>query len=123
MRIRFTDVLLLGGLLLASSVLRAALLPGIQVTAGKTFLIDTAMNVERVSVSEPSIAEAVPVTPRTIMVNGKAPGETSLVVWLNDGTRTEYDVSVRMGDARVTSVREQLTREFADNVKVVADGG
>src|SRR3954452_20149121 len=105
MKVRFSDVLLLGALVLVSSALRSATLPGIHVVAGKTFLVDTAMNIERVSVAEPSIAEAVPVTPRTIMVNGKLPGETSLVIWLNDGSRAEYDVSVRMGEVHLTSVR------------------
>ena len=122
MKLRFTDFVLLAGLLLVSSMLRAALLPGIQVTAGKTFLIDTAMNIERVSIAEPSIAEAVPVSPRTVMVNGKLPGETSLVVWLSDGSRTEYDVSVHVGELRLNSVREQMEHEFGASVKVVAEG-
>ena len=30
------------------------------------------------------------------MVNGKAAGETSLVIWLSDGSRREYDVDVEI---------------------------
>jgi len=123
MRIRPVDIILLFGLAVASSILRGAQEPTILVSAGKTHLVDTATDIQRVSVADPQISEAVPVTPRTLMVNGKAPGETSLVVWLNDGTRSEYSVLVRVGDTHISAVREQLDREFGPGLKVSADSG
>ena len=80
--------------------------------SGKTHLLDMAVNIERVSVAAPETVEAVPVSARSLMINGKLPGETSLVVWLSDGSRREYDVDVSIGGSRIAAAQEQLRREF-----------
>src|SRR5439155_25874569 len=93
MKIRLIDIALLAGLSLCASALRADTHPAVQeilIGSGKSHLIDTAVNIERVSIASPETAEAVPVNARTLMINGKAPGNTSLILWLNDGTRHEY---------------------------------
>jgi pilus assembly protein CpaC len=74
-------------------------------------------------VSAPETAEAVPVSARGLMINGKAPGETSLVVWLSDGTRREYDVDVKIGAARIQAAKDQLEHEFGANVQLTFDNG
>lgn len=120
------EALLLAGLALCASVLHAATMPAIeqiQVGAGKTHLLDTAVNIERISVAAPDIAEAVPVSPRTLMLNGHAPGETSLVVWLEDGTRRQFDVTVTLPESRLEAARQQLIGEFGDRVHMRADHG
>jgi pilus assembly protein CpaC len=91
------------------------------VGAGMTHLLDMAVNIERVSVAAPETVEAVPVSARSLMINGKAPGETSLVVWLSDGSRKEYDVDVKIGAARIAAAKEQLEREFGNNVQLTVD--
>jgi pilus assembly protein CpaC len=117
------NLVILLALGMTAGVLRAATLPPIYISAGKTHIVDTAVNIERVSVAEPTIAEAVPVTPRTLMVNGKQGGETTLVVWLSDGTRSEYDVTVRVGEAHINAVRTQLERDFGGSITLTADSG
>jgi len=93
LKMRVIDALVIAGLMLCASALRGAQtsVPAdaeqILVGAGKTRLLDMAMNIERVSIASPEIAEAVPVSARSLMVNGKTPGETSLVIWLSDGSR------------------------------------
>ena len=82
-----------------------------------THLLDMPVNIERVSVAAPETVEAVPVSARSLMINGKAPGETSLVVWLSDGSRKEYDVDVKIGAARIAAAKDQLEREFGNNVQ------
>jgi pilus assembly protein CpaC len=130
-KIRIIDVALLAGLIFCASVLRAAepvmTAPAegeqINVGAGKTHLLDMPTNIDRVSVAAPETAEAVPVSARSLMINGKAPGETSLVVWLSDGSRKEYTVEVRISNARIAAAREQLNREFGDAVQLTIDNG
>src|SRR5690349_2760683 len=51
------------------------------VTVGKSLIVDSPVNIQRVSVANADLAEAVAVNPREVLVNGKAPGETSLIVW------------------------------------------
>ncbi len=123
------DVLLLAGLVVCASALRAAqpapsagpLVDEITVGSGKTHLLDMPVNIERVSVSAPETAEAVPVSARSLMINGRAPGETSLIVWLSDGSRHEYSVAVRVNSARVDAAQAQLSQEFGSNVHVTVD--
>ena len=131
MKIRVIDVLLLAGLALCASALKAAQpAPNagasqekITVGTGKTYLLDMPMNIERVSIAAPQTAEAVPVSARSVMINGLAPGQTSLLVWLNDGTRREYDLDVLFNPARVQMAREQVAREFGTNVQMAVDNG
>jgi pilus assembly protein CpaC len=124
---RPVDLLLLGSLMLCASVLRAEQTnpvdapERITVGAGMTRLLDMAINIERVSVAAPDTLEAVPVSARSLMVNGKTPGETSLVVWLSDGSRKEYDVDVKIGAARIEAAKEQLEREFGNGVQLTVD--
>ena len=51
------------------------------VTVGKSTLVDSALPIERVSVGFGEVAEAAVVSPNEVLLNGKAPGETSLIVW------------------------------------------
>jgi pilus assembly protein CpaC len=81
------------------------------------------MNILRVSVSTPEIAEAVPVSPRTVMLNGRIPGETSLVVWLEDGSRQQYDVNVTLPESRLDGARKELESEFGGAVQMRVDNG
>jgi len=116
------DALLIAGLALCASALRAApAFDRISVGSGMTHLIDTMVNIDRVSISSPEVAEAVPVNPRTVMVNGKAPGETSLIVWLSNGTRDQYDVTVGLPDSRLESARDQMKAEFGSAAKLEVD--
>ncbi len=51
------------------------------VTVGKSLVVESPVNIERISVGDAKKAEAMAVTPRQILVNGKDAGETSLIVW------------------------------------------
>ena len=127
MKIRMIDALMIAGLMLCASALRGA--QGTQpagaeqilVGAGKTRLIDMPVDIERVSIAAPLIAEAVPVSARSLMVNGKLPGETSLVIWLSDGSRREYDVDVKLAATRIQAAKEQIAAEFGQDVQLAVD--
>jgi pilus assembly protein CpaC len=128
-KIRPLDILLLAGLMMCASYMRAAPqeltapAQGEQITvgSGKTHIIDMPVNIERVSIAAPETAEAVPVSARSLMINGRAPGETSLVLWLSDGSRREYTLEVRVNTARIEAAKNQIGREFGDNVQLTVD--
>ncbi len=125
MKLRLTDWLLLAALLLCSSALRAAQSEAetLIVSAGKTQLLDMPLNIQRISIAAPETAEAVPVNARSVMVNGKAPGETSLVVWLEDGSRRIYDVFVKFAASRIEAANQQIAAEFGTDVRMTTDNG
>ncbi len=78
----------------------------------KALVLENVHGVKRVATANPEIAEAVAVSPTEIMVNGKAPGETSLVLWDGAGARSIFNVHVRAADNRFDMVNEELRREF-----------
>jgi Flp pilus assembly secretin CpaC len=58
--------------------------PSIAVTVNKSLVLRLPKKASRVSVTQPQIAEAVVVAPDQILINGKAVGTTSLVVWIEE---------------------------------------
>ena len=123
MNVRIIDIALLAALAACASPLRAqAPEPSrILVGSGKTFVLDTASDIERISIASPETAEAVPVNTRSLMINGKAPGETSAIIWLSDGSRKEYDVRVAYSAAKLDAAKEQIRSEFGDSVQITGD--
>jgi pilus assembly protein CpaC len=84
------------------------------VTVGKSLIIDSPLNIQRVSVANGDLVEAVAVNPKEVLLNGKGPGETSLIVWQQNGNRLVYDLTVRMSPLKLEAVRQQIAREFPD---------
>ena len=89
------------------------------VTVGKSLIIDSPLNITRVTIANGAVAEAVAVNPKEVLINGTAAGETSLIVWQQNGTRLVYDLIVRLSGTRLEAVRQQLARDFpADDINV-----
>lgn len=85
------------------------------VTVGKSLIIDSPLKIQRISYANGDLIEAVAVNPKEVLINGKAPGETSLIVWQENGTRLLYDLTVRMSPIRLDAVRQQLAKDFPDD--------
>jgi len=82
------------------------------VTVGKSLIIDSPMKIQRISVANGDLIEAVAVNPKEVLINGKAAGETSLIVWQEGGNRLLYDLTVRLSPMKLDVVRAQLARDF-----------
>jgi pilus assembly protein CpaC len=82
------------------------------VGAGKAVLVDTALTIERVAVGSSEIAEATVVSPTEVMLNGKVPGETSLIVWQAGGSRQFFNVQVHASNYVVNDKLDSLRREL-----------
>jgi pilus assembly protein CpaC len=95
----------------------SAVLPAsLSLTVGKSVVVDSALPIERISVGFGDIAEATPIGPRELIVNGRSPGITSLIVWQAGGTRLSFDVTVGpsrfLADSRVDVIKRQIEREL-----------
>ncbi len=88
-------------------------LSDLYVGLNKSNILENANGVKRISVANPEVAEAVAVSKTEVLVNGKAAGETSLVLWDQHGQRTMFDVHVSLADTRPDGVRAELQRELA----------
>jgi pilus assembly protein CpaC len=97
--------------------------PGkLMVTVGKSLIIDSPMKIMRISVADGGLIEAVAVNPKEVLINGKAAGETSLIIWQEGGNRLLYDLTVRLSPMRLDVVRQQLARDFPnDDINVTFD--
>jgi len=96
-------------------------LPQVSVTAGRSTIVSTEFDVTRIAVTNPEVADATVVRPREILIDGKAAGTISLILW-GDNTRLQYDIVV---EQPVTALEQQLHRLFPDETVEVtsnADG-
>jgi len=110
-------------LLVAAAQLRAAdsVMP-VTLSTGKSIVLDTQASVERVAVVNSDVLEAMAVTEREILLNAKAPGETSVVVWQRDGAgRLTYDVTVQPSAVRLEALRQRIHSEVGAGVEVEQD--
>ncbi len=83
---------------------------------GKSVLVDCAQPIQRVAVGMGDVAEATAISPTEIMIDGKAPGETSLIIWDIHGGRQFFNVMVRplaavSGD-NLDAIRRELRTEL-----------
>ena len=83
-------------------------MPRVSLTAGRSTVLAVDFDVTRIAITNPAIADAVVVAPREILIDGKAQGTISLIIW-GDGRRAQYDLSV---DAPVTQLQQQLRNLF-----------
>lgn len=93
------------------------------VTAGKSVVVDSAVPIERVSVGFGDFAEANAVGPKEVLVNGKTPGQTSLIIWQQGGGKLFFDVTVEpsdfANDTKANMISRQIHRELpGQNINV-----
>jgi pilus assembly protein CpaC len=100
----------------------------LSLAVGKSVVLDLARPVTRIVVGLGDFAEAQAVSPTQILLSGRAPGETSLIVWDQSGGRQFFNVAVRPGTFAVNdqldAVRRELRTELpGQNVRVTQDNG
>src|SRR5579864_7665423 len=83
----------------------------LRVMVGKSLLINTTEQIKRISVTDPAIAYAQPITPTQILVHGKTPGEVSLLIWDTLERSRSFDLRV---DVDVSACAEEEHRVFPD---------
>ncbi|MFZ3200831.1 MAG: pilus assembly protein N-terminal domain-containing protein [Candidatus Acidiferrales bacterium] len=88
---------------------------------GRSVVINSPAPIHRVSIADPEILDVVVLSSTQILVNGKAPGGVSLVLWLGSGESKTYEFSV---DFDVSSLDERLQQAFPnDHLHLDASNG
>jgi len=83
----------------------------LRVMVGKSLLLKTPVRLKRVSVTDPTVADALVVTPTQVLVNGLSPGEVSLLIWDEAERSQSFDLRV---DVDITTASEEMHRLFPD---------
>ncbi len=80
-------------------------------------MITSPARIKRVSVADPAVLDAIAVNPNQLLLNGKAPGAASLVIWDETGQSQTFDAYV---DLDVSGLRSQI-RQVLPNEPVSVD--
>ncbi|MCU1337806.1 MAG: hypothetical protein JWO19_3387 [Bryobacterales bacterium] len=88
----------------------------LDLTVGKSIVLDSFLPMERVAVGLGGFAEVTAVGPSQVLVSGKTPGETTLIIWQEDGTKLYYDLAVRpsrfLANNRIEVADRQIKEEL-----------
>ena len=76
---------------------------------GRSLVITSPSRIKRVSLADPNIAEAVVVSPHQVLLNGKAPGGVSLLLWDESDQSQAFEVSV---DIDVLGLSQKIREVF-----------
>ena len=93
----------------------------LSLTVGKSVVLDLARPITRVLVGLGGFAEARAVSPTQLVVNGKAAGETTMILWDQGGGRQFFNVTVH--PYMLEAVRRQLQAELpGQHLNVTMEG-
>jgi pilus assembly protein CpaC len=93
-RLAVAGWLLTGTVALAQTSLQTSVITPLDLPVGRSFPIRADTTVTRVSIVNPGVADVVVVSDREVVINSIASGETDAIIWLANGTRTHYRISV-----------------------------
>jgi pilus assembly protein CpaC len=109
---------------LADVIARPSPSSDLRITVDQSTIVEPGMKIRRVSVANGEIAEAVAVSSTEVLVNGKAPGETSLILWDSQGSRNKFEIHVVPNGSKIEAVGRELRQELGDqDVSVTLEDG
>ncbi len=76
---------------------------------GRSIVITSPARIKRVSIADPTIAEAIVVSPNQVLVNGKTPGGVSLIIWDESDQSQSFEVSI---DIDVLGLSQKIREVF-----------
>src|SRR3989449_745144 len=93
----------------------------LHILVGKSVVINVQAPITRVLSSNPAVIETLATSPTEIVVEGRAAGSSSLILWDQSGRSQMLDVIV---DVDVSGLRSAIERSYPDqHIDVQADGG
>jgi pilus assembly protein CpaC len=66
----------------------------LHILVGRSVVISSPERIRRISLADPTVAEAIVVSPNQVLVNGKRPGGVSLLLWDEAHQSLAYDILV-----------------------------
>src|SRR5436305_6672924 len=93
----------------------------LHILVGKSVVVNVQAPITRVLSSNPAVIETLATSPTEIVVEGRAAGSSSLILWDQSGRSQMLDVIV---DVEVSGLRSAIERTYPDqHIDVQADGG
>lgn len=93
----------------------------VSIARGTSTVLVSPVDLTRISMADPDVAEAVAMSPNEVLINGRQLGTTTFVVWDTTGARYMYGVEVT---ADAMALERSLETLFPDEeIEVAARGG
>jgi len=93
----------------------------LRVQLGKSLLIQSQEELQRVSVTDPTTASAVVISPTQVLINGLKAGSGTLILWDNQDRPRSFLVSVELD---VNTLRESLRQILpGETIQAIQSGG
>ena len=93
----------------------------IPLAVGRSVVLDHPDEITRISITDPAIADAVPISTREILLNAKAPGVSTLIIWSKSGERNFFSISVT---PNLEQVQDHLRAAFpGEDIRVTGSRG
>jgi pilus assembly protein CpaC len=93
----------------------------VHVLVGKSIVINVQTPLKRVLSSNPAAVETMATSPTQVVIEGKAAGASSLILWDSSGRSQVFDV---VTDVDITSLRNAIQKTYPqERVEVEADEG
>ncbi len=79
---------------------------------GRSIVITSPARIKRVSIADPTVAEAIVVSTNQVLVNGRTPGGVSLIVWDETDQSQSFELSVEIDEhGQIQKIREVFPNE------------
>jgi len=82
----------------------------LHVIVDHSLVITSPTPIQRISIANPAIAEAIVINPFQLLINGKTPGAVSLILWSASGQSQSFDVNV---DMDIIALSQKIHEVFA----------
>ncbi len=89
---------------------------GLEITQGKSVIVESPIAITRVSLANPAVADAVVLSPRQIYVTGAGSGVTNMTLWQNENEVYKiYSISVHPD---MSELKEQVYQLFPEETGI-----
>ena len=92
----------------------------IPLTVGKSIVLDIPDEIQRVAITDDAVADAIAISTREVLINAKAEGLTTLVLWSRSGDRNFFTITV---GANIRQLQDHLRSAFpGENIRAHRTG-
>jgi pilus assembly protein CpaC len=92
----------------------------LRLLAGRSTVLTTTFDIRRLKITNAEVADAMAVSPRELVIDGKTAGTISLIVW-GDATRVHYELVV---EPAVTTLEQRMQELFpGEDIRVSVTEG
>ena len=93
----------------------------IPLVVGKSIVLDIPDEIQRIAITDDTVADVVAISTREILINAKSEGITSLVLWSRAGDRNFFTINVA---SNLQQIQDHLRTSFpGEQVRLVSSQG